>query len=39
MGPNFKDQEVQEEKDFLSLEDGTDIVSPNVGTDLPLYAA
>jgi len=24
---------------FLTLEDGTDRLSPNVGTELPLYAA
>jgi hypothetical protein len=33
ISPVFKSQEVQE---FLSLEDGTDILSRNVGKGLPL---
>jgi hypothetical protein len=36
----IKGQEVQEEKvDFLTLEDGTDMLSRNVGKGLPLDAA
>jgi hypothetical protein len=34
IGPIFKGQE-----DFLTLEDGTDMLSRNVGTDIPLNAA
>jgi hypothetical protein len=36
IGPIFKDQDVQ---DFLTLEDGTNKLSRNVGTELPLNAA
>jgi hypothetical protein len=43
LGPIFKGQEVQEENlfflDFLTLEDGTDRLSRNVGKGLPLDAA
>jgi hypothetical protein len=38
IGPIFKGQEIQEDLDFLTLEDGTDTLSWNVGKELPLYA-
>jgi hypothetical protein len=38
IGPIFNDQTVQEEKDFLVLEDRTDMLSRNVGK-LPHDAA
>jgi hypothetical protein len=34
VGPILKGQEI-----FLTLEDGTDMLSRNVGTELPLLAA
>jgi hypothetical protein len=37
--PVFKGQVVQQVLDCLNIEDGTDMLSRNVGTDLPLYAA
>jgi hypothetical protein len=41
IGPIFKGQEFKEAKDcdFLTLLEGTDKLSRNVGTKLPLYAA
>jgi hypothetical protein len=39
VSPIFKGQEFQEEKDFLTLEDGTDTLSRNVGKHLPLDVA
>jgi hypothetical protein len=37
IGPSFKGQEIQE--DFFAPEDGSDILSRNLGKELPLYAA
>jgi hypothetical protein len=37
--PIFKSQEVQETKNFLTLEDGTDRLCRNVGKQLPHVAA
>jgi hypothetical protein len=37
--PIFKGQEVQEENDFLTLEDGTNMLSPNIGSGSPFDAA
>jgi hypothetical protein len=39
IGPIFKNQAVQEELDCLTLEDGTDTWSRNVGKQTPTYAA
>jgi hypothetical protein len=39
IGPIFKVQEVHDFLDFLNLEDWTDSLSQNVGTELPLYTA
>jgi hypothetical protein len=36
IGSIFKGLEVQEEKDFLTLEDGSDTLSRNIGKGLPL---
>ena len=38
IGPIFKGQEIQEFLDFLTLEDGADWLSWNIGKELPLYA-
>jgi hypothetical protein len=37
--PTFKDQKVKKFLDSLSLEDGTDRLSRNIGKGLPLDAA
>ena len=40
IGNFFKSQALQEKRlDFLTLENGTDRLSRNVGTELPFYAA
>jgi hypothetical protein len=38
MNPIFKGHVVQEDLDFLILEDGTDSLSQNIGTELPVDA-
>jgi hypothetical protein len=39
IGRILKGQEIQEEKDFLAHENGTDTLFRNVGTEIPLNAA
>jgi len=37
--PNSPREREEEEEDYLTLEDATDRLSRNVGTELPFYAA
>jgi len=37
--PILKGKEIQEDLDFLTIEDGTDRLYRNIGKELPLYAA